>query len=86
MTPDNISASAVNSLRVKSLLDEVPKTLIAKAVGMNRQVVARHLKSGDMRLSEFIKTAHALGADPVKVLADAVTEEKKKAPAATGAE
>ncbi|MEE8666938.1 MAG: hypothetical protein SOI64_01095 [Bifidobacterium mongoliense] len=53
---------------------------------MNRQVVARHLKSGDMRLSEFIKTAHALGADPVKVLADAVTEEKKKAPAATGAE
>jgi hypothetical protein len=82
---NSAAASAVKSLRVKSLLDEVPKTRIARHVGVSRQAVAKHLKSDDMRLSEFIKTAQTLGEDPIQVLSDAIAEETKKAPAATGA-
>lgn len=79
------AASAVKSLRVQSLLEEVPKTRIAREVGINRQVVAKHLKSDDMRLSEFIKTANAIGADPIQILSDAMGSESEKASAATEA-
>ena len=51
---NNAAASAVKSLRVKALLDEVPKTHIASKVGLNRMTVGKHLKSDDMSLSEFI--------------------------------
>lgn len=78
MTPDNTAASAVKSLRVQSLLAEVPKTKIAQAVGINRLSVAKHLKSDDMRLSEFIATAQTVGVDPVKILDDAIKAEKEK--------
>ena len=66
---NNAAASAVKSLRVKALLDEVPKTHIASKVGLNRMTVGKHLKSDDMSLSEFIKTAFALNANPAQVLA-----------------
>lgn len=78
----------MKSLRVKALLDEVPKTHIASKVGLSRTTVGKHLKSDDMSLSEFIKTATALNADPVRVLAEAIksTQAKEKASAATDAE
>lgn len=79
------TSSAVKSLRAKALLDEVPKTQIARATGVNRATVGRRLKSRDMMLGAFIDTSLAIGADPVRVLADAITREEKKAPAATGA-
>ena len=59
------AASAVKSLRVKALLDEVPKTRIARELGISRPTVAKRLKGDDMSLSEFIKTAQILNADPV---------------------
>lgn len=68
----------MKSLRVQSLLAEVPKTKIAQAVGINRLSVAKHLKSDDMRLSEFIATAQTVGVDPVKILDDAIKAEKEK--------
>lgn len=73
------AASAVKSLRVKALLDEVPKTRIARELGVSRPTVAKRLKGDDMSLSEFIKTAQILNADPVQVLDEAIrgTEEKK---------
>lgn len=72
MSHDNIAASAVNSLRVKALLDEVPKTQIAREVGVSRQTVRKQLSGGDMSLSAFIRTAKAVGADPVQVLDKAI--------------
>ena len=85
---NNAAASAVKSLRVKALLDEVPKTHIASKVGLNRMTVGKHLKSDDMSLSEFIKTAFALNANPAQVLAEAIesTQAKETAAAATDAE
>lgn len=88
MTPANTpAASAVNSLRVKALLDEVPKTYIASQVGLSRESVRKHLKSDDMYLSEFINIALAINADPVRILAEAIkSTEKEKASAATDAQ
>ncbi|MDF7641753.1 hypothetical protein PT279_09170 [Bifidobacterium sp. ESL0784] len=63
----------------------MPKTKIAQAVGINRLSVAKHLKSDDMRLSEFIATAQTVGADPVKILDDAIKAEKQKTSAVTEA-
>lgn len=85
---NNAAASAVKSLRVKALLDEVPKTYIASKVGLNRMTVGKHLKSDDISLSEFIKTAIALNANPAQVLAEAIesTQAKEKASAAADAE
>lgn len=75
------AASAVKSLRVKALLDEVPKTRIARELGISRPTVAKHLKGDDMSLSEFIKTAQILNADPVQVLDEAIRDnEEKKSP------
>lgn len=73
---NTIAASAVKSLRVKALLDEVPKTRIARELGVSRPTVAKRLKGDDMSLSEFIKTAQILNADPVQVLDEAINEEK----------
>lgn len=73
---NTIAASAVKSLRVKALLDEVPKTRIARELGVSRPTVAKRLKGDDMSLSEFIKTAQILNADPVQVLEEAINEEK----------
>lgn len=42
---NNIAASAVKSLRVKVLLDEVLKTYIASKVGLSRMTVGKYLKS-----------------------------------------
>ncbi|RDX31950.1 hypothetical protein CE167_05980 [Bifidobacterium breve] len=42
---NNTAASAAKSLRVKVLLDEVPKTYIASKVGLSRMTVGKHLKS-----------------------------------------
>ena len=82
------AASAVKSLRDKSLLDEVPKTSIAQKTGVDRNTVRHRLKADDMPLSAFIGTAQALNADPVQVLAEAIesTQAKEKASAATDAE
>ena len=72
------AASAVRSLRVQALLSEVPKTQIAKNVGVNRMTVAKHLKSDDMSLNMFIRTAQAIKADPVKILAEAIESIQKQ--------
>ncbi|ERI87669.1 hypothetical protein HMPREF3193_01014 [Bifidobacterium breve] len=42
---NNTAASAVKSLRVKVLLDEVLKTYIASKVGLSRMTVGKYLKS-----------------------------------------
>lgn len=76
---NTIAASAVKSLRVKALLDEVPKTRIARELGVSRPTVAKRLKGDDMSLSEFIKTAQILDADPVQVLDEAINEESPRA-------
>lgn len=76
-----IAASAVKSLRVKSLLDEVPKTEIAQRTGVNRMTVAKRLKRDDISLAAFISTAKAIDADPVEIL----REEMKKASVAAEA-
>lgn len=76
---NTIAASAVKSLRVKALLDEVPKTRIARELGVSRPTVAKRLKGDDMSLSEFIKTAQILNADPVQVLDEAINEESPRA-------
>ena len=74
------AASAVKSLRIKALLDEVPKNKIARELGVSRPTVANRLKGDDMKLSEFIQTARILGADPVQVLDAAIRDEKTKSP------
>lgn len=66
------AASAVKSLRDQSLLDEVPKTLIAKKTQVDRNTVTHRLKASDMTLSAFIATAQAINADPVDVLDRAI--------------
>lgn len=87
MTPANKpAASAVKSLRVKALLDGVPKTVIAAAVGLNRVTVGKHLKKADMSLDEFVETALAIGADPVQVLAEAIESTRKKETASDAAD
>jgi DNA invertase Pin-like site-specific DNA recombinase len=73
-----VAASAVNSLRVKSLLDEVPKTEIAERTGVTRLTVAKRLKRKDMSLSAFIDTADAIGADPLKIWKDALADKEEK--------
>ncbi|WP_223848100.1 hypothetical protein [Bifidobacterium tissieri] len=69
------------------MLNEVPKTQIARAVGVNRMTVAKHLKGEDMSLKMFISTAQAIRADPVQILADAIesTQKQEEAPGATDA-
>lgn len=74
------AASAVKSLRIKALLDEVPKNKIARELGVSRPTVAKRFKGDDMKLSEFIQTARILGADPVQVLDAAIRDEKQKSP------
>lgn len=76
MSHDETSASAVKSLRVKALLDEVPKTEIARKTGMNRATVRKYLKGDDIKLSAFVQLARAIGADPVEVLADAISKNQ----------
>lgn len=69
---NEIAASAVKSLRVKALLDEVPKKQIAEELGISRPTAAKRLKSDDIPLSEFIKTARLLNVDPIDVLDRAI--------------
>ena len=78
---NSTAASAIRSLRVKALLDEVPKTEIAKEVGLSRQTAAKRLKSTDMRLSEVIAIAEMLGENPGQVIVDAANKEKASAAA-----
>jgi ribosomal protein S7 len=73
-----IAASAVKSLRVKSLLDEVPKTAIAREMGVNRATVAKRLKSDDISLGAFIEMSDAIGADPVEVLQQAIQKHQPR--------
>lgn len=77
------AASAIRSLRVKALLDEVPKTKIARQLGTSRQTVAKRLKAKDMPLSEFIAISELLGVSAGEVLELA---DKEKAPADTDAQ
>lgn len=75
---NKIAASAVKSLRDKSLLDEVPKTEIARKTGVSRNSVAKRLKSGDMKISVFLDTASAVGADPLAILRKAMEGNASK--------
>ncbi|RSX53975.1 hypothetical protein D2E25_0281 [Bifidobacterium goeldii] len=72
------ASSAVKSLRDKSLLDEVPKKLIAQKTGVDRNTVTHRLRSSDMLLSAFLGTARAIGADPVKVLDSAIKSTQEQ--------
>ena len=79
-----VAATAVKSLRVKALLDEVPKTAIAEQIGVSRATVARRFKYDDIPLSAFISTAQAIDADPVEVLRKAIQQSMQDlTPAAT---
>lgn len=78
------AASAIRSLRVRTLLDEVPKTRLAKALGVNRATVSKYLKADDMSLNMFLNIAKAANVDPIPLLSEAV-QEQEKAPAATDA-
>ncbi|MFC2617633.1 MAG: hypothetical protein ACFNZP_00155 [Bifidobacterium dentium] len=75
------AASAVKSLRIKALLDEVPKNKIARELGVSRPTVAKRLKGDDMKLSEFIQTARILGADPSPGIGRRDPRRKTKKPA-----
>ena len=73
-----MTASAVKSLRDHSLLDEVPKTEIAKKTGVDRNTVAHRFRAGDMPLSAFIGTSLAIGLDPSKIIADAMHQTEQE--------
>lgn len=68
----------MKSLRDKSLLDEVPKTEIARATNVDRNTVRNRLRSNDVPLSFFIGVAQAINADPVQVLAEAIESIQKQ--------
>ena len=74
MNISSVTSSAVKGLRVKALLAEVPKTAIARKLGVNRATVAKTLKGNDIKLSAFVQTAQMVGADPVQLLAEAMNE------------
>lgn len=79
------AASAIRSLRVRTLLEEVPKTRLAKELGVNRATVSKYLKADDMSLNMFLSIAKAANVDPIPLLAEAlsardaaVTKEESK--------
>lgn len=78
------ASSAIRSLRVQTLLDEVPKTKLAQELGVNRATISKYLKSDDMSLDMFLSIAKVADIDPIKILTDAMAQEEK-APADTDA-
>lgn len=71
------ASSAIRSLRVQTLLDEVPKTKLAQELGVNRATISKYLKSDDMSLDMFLSIAKAANVDPIKILSDAIAQNKK---------
>lgn len=65
------AAKAIEDLRVRTLLREVPKTQLAQATGTTRATVAKYLKAGDMSLGLFLDIAQAIGADPAEIIKEA---------------
>jgi nitrogenase subunit NifH len=73
-----VAASAVELLHKSALVSEVPKTQIARRVGTRRQTVAKRFEKGDMKMTDYLKTAEAVGADPVEVLQQAIQKHQPR--------
>lgn len=78
---NNPAASAIRSLRVQTLLDEVPKTRIAQALGVSRPTVAKYLKADDMSLNMFLSIADIIGADAADIIRQATKKASEEADA-----
>lgn len=77
MNEENSPADlAIRALRVKVLLDEVPKTDIAKSTGIGRSTVTKRLKSKDISLNEYVAISQYVGIDPLKLLGESIEKSK----------
>lgn len=78
MNEENSPADlAIKTLRVKVLLNEVPKTGIAKSTGIGRSTVTKRLKSKDISLNEYVAISQYVGIDPLKLLRVSIEKSKK---------
>ncbi|RSX52683.1 hypothetical protein D2E23_0411 [Bifidobacterium callimiconis] len=66
-----IAAAGVRSIRRAAAGDEIPKKVLAVRLGMHRQTLSTRLSRGDMKLSEFVSAALAVGERPSDLLATA---------------
>lgn len=80
----NPAASAIKELRIRTLVDEVPKTQIAREIGVNRSTVAKYLKADDMSLNMFLQIAKAADVDPIPILYNATHKEQNNPQPADG--
>ncbi|KFI65723.1 hypothetical protein [Bifidobacterium cuniculi] len=78
---NTVAASAIRSLRVQTLLDEVPKTRIAQALGVSRPTVAKYLKADDMSLDMFLSIADIVGVDAADIIRQATEKASEEADA-----
>ena len=65
---NRIAEMAVDGLRREARAAEVPQADIRQVIGKSRQTVNVKVRSGDMRLTEFVNIAQSLGISPHKVL------------------
>lgn len=72
------AAEAIQLLRRQALITETSNTALAKRLGVTRQTVSERFHRGDMRLSEFLQTAHALDLKPEDALAAAEREREEQ--------
>ena len=70
-----IARDAIKKLDREVLLSRKTKTSIAEELGAARTTVHRRLKRDDMDLGAFIGTALAVGADPRKLIDEAMEEK-----------
>lgn len=78
MNKENSPADlAIKALRVKVLLDEVPKTELAKSIGIKRTTLGEHLKSKDMSINEYLEIASYLKVNPLELLNEAMQKSEK---------
>lgn len=68
---NKISALAVDGLQRERRAANIPQRALADELGISRQTVNQKLQSGDMKLTEFVTMAFAVGASPHEILAKA---------------
>ncbi|MCI1914617.1 MAG: hypothetical protein LKJ05_02655 [Bifidobacteriaceae bacterium] len=73
---NKVAARAVELLRKAALVSEIPKTKIASQIGARRQSVAARFEKGDMKMTDYLKTANAIGVNPVEILQEATDANK----------
>ena len=68
---NKISALAVEKLQRERRAANIPQRTIADELGVSRQTVSQKFQAGDMKLTEFITMAFAVGVCPHEILAEA---------------